>query len=53
MINIKKERLEIPIYFGKTIDEESIRETFEFNLKALLDNEKKIIESLEQGKCLF
>lgn len=35
-INLKKERLEIPIYFGEKIDEDGIRDMFEIAIADLL-----------------
>jgi hypothetical protein len=43
-IIINEECLKIPIYFNNKIDEESIRDEFEADLRYLLDNEKDIIK---------
>jgi GTPase SAR1 family protein len=45
MINLKKERIEIPIYFcNMKIDEEGIRDEFEENLRDILRKEKSILK---------
>jgi len=44
MINLKREQIEIQIYHNTRIDEDSMREEFENDLKYILSHQKKIIK---------
>lgn len=49
-INLKRERVEIPIYFSNKIDEEGIRDIFNIAMEDLLNNFKIINGEIEANK---
>lgn len=50
MINLDKERIEIPIYFSDGIDFESIRDEFNSALNYLYEKEEDIIKQFNGGE---